>query len=251
MRFAPGVSFKVNEMISVGITANIMYATMEFNAGGPTQTPHMGAASYGYGATIGLSIHPVDKVTLGLAYETISKFQDFEFNEATNDGEDKLEFNQPQNATIGIGLEPVKGLLIGFDVQWIKWTDSNGEKKPEYTTNSSGAQPWNMDWEDQYVYKVGIQYLVIPMLTVRAGYNYGKMPLNKDRAFENIAFPAIAEQHYTAGFGINVNEKFSVNIGGMYSPEASIMGENTSQGISSYETKMSQYSLDMGIAYTF
>jgi long-chain fatty acid transport protein len=98
------------------------------------------------------------------------------------------------------------------------------------------------------------------MFVLRAGYNYGKMPLNSDRAFENIAFPAVSEHHFTAGLGINFTKQFTLNIGGMYSPAAKLTGSNagspfpptpTGQGISSYETQMSQYSIDMGIAYTF
>jgi long-chain fatty acid transport protein len=44
------------------------------------------------------------------------------------------------------------------------------------------------DWDNQMVYKIGAQYVINPMFTVRAGFNYGKMPLDEDRAFENVAF---------------------------------------------------------------
>lgn len=249
MRFVPGLSFKINDMVSVGAVVNVMYATMEFNAGGPTQQPHMGASSFGYGATFGVLVKPIDMLQIGLAYETKSYFQDFEFNTAA--GQDKLEFNQPQTATIGLGIIPVKNLLIGFDVQWIDWSDTNGFNLPKYTANASSAMPWNMDWKDQFVYKVGLQYTPHPILVLRAGYNYGKMPLNSDRAFENIAFPAVSEHHITAGLGINVTQQFTINIGGMYSPTAKLSGSNPAQGISSYETQMSQYALDMGLSYTF
>ncbi len=258
MRFAPGVSYKINEMISIGAVANLMYATMEYNAGpdptvppanGPQQA-HMGASSFGYGATIGVTVKPIDMITIGLAYETLSKFQDFEFN--TDAGADAMEFNQPQNANLGIAVRPLSGLIIAADVQWINWSATNGKDKPEYTTNGSGAQSWNLNWDDQIVYKIGIQYAINSMFTLRAGYNYGKMPLDDTRAFENIAFPAIAEQHFTAGIGVRLAEKFVLNIGGMYSPEATLSGANAAnQGIASYETKMSQYSFDMGIAYQF
>ena len=247
MRFAPGLSYKINDMVSVGAAVNIMYATMEFNAAG--QQPHMGASSFGYGATFGMLVKPIDMLQIGLAYETKSYFQDFEFNTGT--GTDKIEFNQPQSATLGIGFKPVKDLLIGFDVQWIRWSETNGSNLPKYTANASGAMPWNMDWNDQFVYKIGVQYMIHPMVALRAGYNYGKMPLESTRAFENIAFPAVSEHHITAGIGVNLNKQLTLNIGGMYSPPAKMTGSNMSQGISSYETEMSQYSIDMGVAYTF
>jgi long-chain fatty acid transport protein len=252
MRFAPGLSYKINDMVSVGAVVNIMYATMEFNvanASPANQLPHMGASSLGYGATIGVLVKPTDMIQIGLAYETKSYFQDFEFNTAA--GQDKLEFDQPQAATLGLGIKPIKDLLIGFDVQWIRWSETNGSNLPQYTTNASSAMHWNMDWSDQFVYKVGVQYALNPMVVLRAGYNYGKMPLNSDRAFENIAFPAVSEHHITAGIGINFNKQLTLNIGGMYSPTAKISGSNSAQFISSYETEMSQYSVDMGVAYTF
>jgi long-chain fatty acid transport protein len=259
MRFAPGLSYKINDMVSIGAVLNVMYATMEFDAAsGFGQSPHMGASSFGYGATIGVLVKPVDMLQIGLAYETKSAFQDFKFN--TGYGADKIEFNQPSVATLGIGIKPIKDLLIGFDVEWINWADTNGSNLPKYKANASGAMPWNMDWSDQFVYKVGVQYMVHPMVALRAGYNYGKMPLDGNRAFENIAFPAVSEHHFTAGVGINFTKQLTLNIGGMYSPEAKLTGSNagspfpptpTGQGISSYETEMSQYSLDMGLAYIF
>ncbi|MGB4267747.1 MAG: outer membrane protein transport protein, partial [Spirochaetota bacterium] len=186
MRFAPGLSYKINDMISIGAVVNVMYATMEFSAATamtPAQEAHMNAASFGYGATVGVLVKPVEIVTVGLAYETKSNFQDFEFN--TNAGKDNIEFNQPQSITGGLAIIPVKGLTIAFELQWIQWSDTNGKNLPKYTQNSSSATSWKLNWEDQLVYKVGAQYALTPMFTVRAGFNYGKMPLDKSRAFEN------------------------------------------------------------------
>ncbi len=257
MRFAPGLSYKINDMISVGAVANVMYATMEFSAatngtliGMPAnQEEHMNSAAFGYGATIAVNIKPVDMLTIGVAYETKSNFKDFEFN--TDQGKDKLEFDQPQSVTAGFSVTPLKDLTVAFEVQWIEWSETNGKNKPEFSKNSSNATAWNMNWDNQMVYKIGAQYVINPMFTVRAGFNYGKMPLDEDRAFENVAFPAIAEYHYTAGIGISFDNNLTLNLGGMYSPEAKIDGANMSQYFAHYETKMSQYSLDMGIAYVF
>ncbi|MCX5848900.1 MAG: outer membrane protein transport protein [Deltaproteobacteria bacterium] len=257
MRFVPAFSYKINDIVSVGAALNIMYATMEFSAGTGAfmQEPHMGASSLGYGATFGVLIKPIDMIQIGLAYETKSFFQDFSFN--TAGGEDKIEFNQPQTATIGLAIKPIKDLSIGFDVEWINWADTNGLNLPKYKTKTSPfTMDWNMNWSDQFVYKVGVQYAVHPMVTLRAGYNYSRMPLDSYRAFENMAFPAVSEHHITAGIGINLTKNFTLNIGGMYSPPAKLTGSNpgfppAGQGITSYETEMSQYSIDMGVAYTF
>jgi long-chain fatty acid transport protein len=149
----------------------------------------------------------------------------------------------------------VDGLLVAADVQWINWSDTNGKNKPAFQNDISvtGAMPWNLDWSDQVVYKLGAQYQIAAVkgLAVRAGYNYGKSPLNKDRAFENVAFPAIAEHHFTLGAGYDAG-KVTVNVAAQYSPEAKLTGANPmEQGIVAYEVRMSQLAFDLGLAYRF
>ncbi len=253
MRFAPGLSYKINDMISVGATLNMSYAQMEYSMmmdtnsdGNPdTQFVNMGASSFGYGATVGVTVKPVKILTVGLAYETTSKFQDFKFNQYNSGGtvtENKLSFDQPMNATLGFGLKPVEGLVVAFDVQWIKWSETNGDNLPKFTGGN-----FNMQWDDQIVYKLGLQYQVIPMLAIRAGVNYGKMPVSEDNTSAlqaNMFFPAVAEWHYTVGAGISVNDKLSVNLGYMYAPEAKAK-------VYGGEVKMTQQAYDMGIAYKF
>jgi len=248
MRFAPGLSYKINDMISVGATLNLMYATMEYsmyNSDYSMQFVDMTSSAFGYGATIGVTVKPADIITIGLVYETTSKFQDFKFNQyssAPSTSGNTLKFDQPMNATIGVGIIPVSGLVVAFDVQWIRWSETNGNDLPEFTGGN-----FDMQWDDQIVYKLGLQYQIIPAFKVRAGVNYGKMPLTEDNTNAqkaNMFFPAVAEWHYTAGAGLKLGEKADLNVGFMYSPEAKVKSYGG-------ESKMSQYALDMGIAYNF
>jgi len=73
------------------------------------------------------------------------------------------------------------------------------------------------------------------------------MPLSEDNQNAlkaNMFFPAVAEWHYTVGAGIAVTDKLNIDLGYMYSPEAKVKSFDG-------ESKMSQYALDMGIAYKF
>src|SRR6266511_2159557 len=149
-RVAPAVAYKVNDQISVGFAANLMFAQMSYEA--------------------------------------------------------------------------AAGLLLALDGQWINWSATNGKDQPKFTKNAPPAgQGWNMNWSDQFVVKLGAEYQVpaLKALKVRAGYNYGKAPLDKDRGFENIAFPAIAEHHFTVGAGYDLG-KLAVNAAFMYSPESTL-----------------------------
>jgi Long-chain fatty acid transport protein len=265
MRFAPGLSYRIMKGLSVGATLNVMYATMEFDAAsGFGQVNHMGASSFGIGATFGAKYTLFDMISFGAAFEMMSFFKEFQFNVNSNtiinpmdgsrtsfpSGVDKLKFNQPSVATIGISAKPIEGLTVGVDFELILWSETNGLNKPKYTQSQPYTQPWNMNWTNQFVLKVGAEYRIIPMLAVRAGYNWGKMPLDPSRAFENIAFPAVAEHHITLGVGVKLGEKFEINIGGMFSPRAEISGSNPqNQYIVSYKTGMTQYSLELGLSY--
>jgi long-chain fatty acid transport protein len=274
-RLTPGVAYKVMEGLSVGLTANVMMAQMKYDvASGAGQALHDTATAFGLGATVGVKYSPVRMVTLGAAYETKSSFQDFSFKVPTRPnpfaapgamipgGTDKLTLDQPQSATLGVAVTPVDMLLVAADVQWINWSDTMGKGLPRYSSdpNATGALPFDMGWSDQWVLKVGAQVTPMAGLQLRAGYNYGKMPLDPNRAFENLVFPAVSEHHVTAGVGYQATSKLAVNLTGVYAFNAKLEGANgappppmggTGQGITAYRTEMSQYEVELGVAYRF
>jgi long-chain fatty acid transport protein len=271
MRFTPGVAWKPLKNLSVGATMNVMWATTEWNvASAFGQAPHDTAGAFGLGGTIGVKYQPIEMLTLGGAFETTSFFQDFAYNTAMRPnpfgatlpplpgGVDKLTFNQPCVVTLGASVRPIDMLLIAADFEWINWPATNGANKPSFSQNSSGAMPWNMNWSSQFVFKLGVQVTPLEWLAVRAGYNYGKNPLDANQAFENIAFPAVVENHVTLGAGFNVGKHVVINVGGMYAPSTSITGSNPGnpltgegQGIATYTATMTQVGIDAGLTYKF
>lgn len=265
-RIAPAAAYRVSDQLSVGVSANLMYATMKYAvASGMGMVPRDTAGAFGFGYTVGVQYRPVEIVTLGLAYESKSYFQDFSFEVPaqtmqtargpfpTPGGTEKLAFDQPQVATGGVAVRPLPALLVAADVEWINWSQTNGKDMPAFTTaqTQTGYLPWNLGWDDQVVFKIGAEYAATKALKVRAGYNYGKSPLDPSRAFENIAFPAIAEHHITAGAGYAFGG-FVLNAAAMYSPEAKLSGSgDPTTGIAGYTTKMSQLAFDLGATYRF
>lgn len=259
-RVAPGVAYKIDDMFSVGLALNAMVAQMEYDVAGNLpvamggQAKHSTATAMGGGATIGVKAKVSPMFTLGVAYETKSWFQDFSFN--VPGGTDKLTFDQPQMVTLGGSVRPNEMVLLAVDVEWINWSGTMGKNLPAYSQSQPTTMPFNMDWKDQWVVKAGVQVTPMKGLDLRAGWDYGAMPLAKDRAFENIVFPAVAEHHITLGAGWAATDRVTVQIAGMYSPEAKITGANaggppSGQMIASYEAKMSQYQIDLGASYRF
>lgn len=270
-RFVPGLAYKVTDSLSIGVGVNLMVAQMKWDvASGFGQKAHDTATSLGYGATVGVRWTPVPWASVGLAYETQSKFQEFTFDIAAHQGvnpatfqpvqfaagTDRLTFDQPMSATLGLSATPHEALLLAFDVQWLDWASTNGVNKPGFSSDPSatGAMPWDLAWKNQWVFKFGVQYSASKDLRVRAGYNYGRNPLQASCAFENIAFPAISEHHLSLGLGYDFG-RVTINAGGMYSPRSEITGSNANypsqggQAIASYTTGMSQLTLDLGVGW--
>lgn len=156
--------------------------------------------------------------------------------------------------TAGASWQVIPMVLVAADFQSINWSKTNGPNQPVFVsdTRQTGSMPFNLSWKDQVVYKVGVQVQPMPELKVRAGWNYGKNPLDKSRAFENIAFPAIAEHHVSLGAGYVVMPGLEINAGATYAPKVTISGENAAeQGIAAYSTSMSQIAIDVGAAWKF
>ncbi|MGD0680193.1 MAG: outer membrane protein transport protein [Polyangiaceae bacterium] len=274
-RLAPSVAYRMTDIIAFGLTLNVMLAQLKYDvATGLGQQPHDTSTSPGLGATIGVKITPMKALSIGVAYETKSWFQDFSFgipahlgvNSATFQptptipaGTDKLTFDQPQMVTLGVAVTPIPPLFVAADVEWINWAATQGLNLPAYSSNpqTTGALPFNLDWSDQWVFKLGAQVTPLPKLRVRAGYTYGKNPLNPTRAFENIAFPAIAEHHITAGAGYDLLDRLTINIAGMISPTATLSGSNAAypaeggQAVASYTTQLTQWAIDLGVSWRF
>ncbi|MBI5748247.1 MAG: outer membrane protein transport protein, partial [Nitrospinae bacterium] len=174
MKFAPAVSYKVNSNLSIGAAVNIDYATMGYNAGRSNANaivPHETNAQYGYGLQLGALYKINELIQVGLGYISLQDFGDFRYN--TTSGEDKLSFDQPQNLILGFGITPADNIRIAADVKWIEWSATVGKDKPKYSANAANNGAWNMNWENQIVYALGLEYDATKDVKVRAGFNYG------------------------------------------------------------------------------
>ncbi len=79
-------------------------------------------------------------------------------------------------------------------------------------------------WDDQVVYKVGVEFRPSDKLALRAGFNYGESPIqggnrlrisrwryDADAAFANYLFPAISETHVTVGLGYKMDKNMTIS----------------------------------------
>lgn len=194
--------------------------------------------SYGAGIKLGwLGEFFDDKLTLGLVYTSrtyMTKFDKYQGLFA-----EQGDFDIPENYGIGIAFKPRKNLVIAADVFHIRYNDiaSIGNRGPGTSPGAYILDPnpqrglpsfddpskelgndngMGFGWENQTVYKLGVQYGVNNRLQVRAGYNYGASPIPDDQLTFNVLAPATVEHHYSLGFTYRANENLEVTGTYMY-----------------------------------
>lgn len=194
--------------------------------------------SYGAGVKLGwLGSFLDDRLTLGLAYTSrtyMTKFDKYRGLFA-----EQGDFDIPENYGVGVTFKPKKNLVISADVMRINYADiaSVGNRGPGSSRTPYGNQANQLDgvisipnasyelgndqgmgfgWENQTVYKFGVQYGVNKKLQVRAGYNYGRSPIPNDQITFNTLAPAVVERHYSTGFTYRHSDQLEITGTYMY-----------------------------------
>jgi long-chain fatty acid transport protein len=259
LKFAPVIAFQPNEKLSLGLAVHIDYANLDLRQGSDF--------NYGLGVQLGALYKLSDNIYLGASYVSPQKVDYQDVNDFDGNGTaDDLKLEQPQEAGIGIAVEPIPGkLLVEIDGKWINWSDAEGYD--------------DFDWDDQWVLAVGAQFKPSKQLALRVGYNYGENPVNEHNnfvgatpqgpnmtsvqgksmpvyyyeSFRIIGFPAIVQHHLTFGLGYEFSNRFALHAGYMHAFEETITehGTNLAGQPVTFESSLSEDSLEFGLTWRF
>jgi long-chain fatty acid transport protein len=254
MKFSPSISFQPDNNFSVGIGVHIDYANLDLRNGS--------SFNYSVGGQAGLIYKLTDGVTFGATYVSPQSVKYKMVNDFDQDGtSDDLKLEQPQQAGVGLAIEPVKDvLLIEVDGKWINWASARGYS--------------DFDWKNQWVGAIGIQFKPAPEIALRAGYNYGNNPVREHEDFAGtsfttvqgktmptyyyetfriVGFPALVKQHVTAGIGYEVSNKLAFNLGYMHAFKETLKesGTNLFGQPATLESTLREDSIEFGITWRF
>lgn len=268
------VGYKVNEHHAIGISLNL--AETRFRAYGldaftqfaiSSDNDHLTNQGFDYSYGAGLKLGWLgnfldDRITLGLAYTSrtyMTKFDKYRGLFA-----EQGDFDIPENYGIGIAFKPKKNLVIAADILRINYNDvaSIGNRGPGTPYTSLGipaiqdhSKDLGLDsgmgfgWNNQTVYKLGVQYGINKRLQVRAGYNYGKSPIPNDQLTFNTLAPATVEKHYTVGFTYKANDNLEVTGTYLYAASHSQHALNNQNILGGVEIDMHQNLLAMSLGW--
>jgi long-chain fatty acid transport protein len=258
MIIAPTMSFALNKNASLGASLLLGYTNLRVrNLFGGT-TGNNGTTNEGstmaYGVKLGADFKVADGISVGAVLQPKMSADEFDFFKSFLGGmgfTGDAALVLPNTAGVGAKFAASKNLDVVGDIMFYQWSDVDVFKF--------------FGWEDQIVYKIGVEFRPSDKLALRAGFNYGKSPIEAgnrtgngggDAAFANYPFPAISESHITIGVGYKMDKNMAINAYYLHSPEACQTATTSSAGMTGGPTAigteicMSQNAFGLGINYT-
>jgi long-chain fatty acid transport protein len=231
---APGLAYRINDMISVGATFNLNYVMFDISQWanevqlGPMTYFDLGQYSeddngWGIGGTFGILVKPSDMFSIGATLKTPSTVSLKGTAGITNfpilgaliglplsqESEVKRDIDWPLQITGGLSFKPVQGLTINADVQYTAWSklgNDQGDIVSNYTDQNwaffmslGGKDSIPLRWKDATQIRAGLEYMVTPVIALRAGYMYDPAPTPITTM--NILLPSYDFNTITAGIG--------------------------------------------------
>jgi len=251
MKFAPNLAYQLTPALSIGTSLHLVYGALDLGQG----TVH----NYTIGGQAG-AIYKAGPVSLGVSYTTPEKINHkkvFDPDDAGPAPLADLALESPHTIAAGIALQPSERFLIETDVKWLNWSQAAGYR--------------DFDWEDQWVYAIGMQYKDPSGLSLRTGYNYSKSPIKLHDNFDwmsftkiqgaqvptvnyeflrIVGFPGIQEHHVTAGIGYKFSKTFEMHFGYMHAFKNTI-SESSSDGAFNFASEMSADTFEVGLVWNY
>lgn len=189
--FSPTLSYKINDMLSVGATFQYNYAEVEIVRAknlAPFDAEAMitldGQDKAGIGYTGGILFKPTDKLSFGLTYKSEVAYEfdgtaESEVAEQLKDqlphGDIKAELTTPMQVIFGVSYKALCNLNLSADFQYIGWS-SYDYLRASYPDGSSIIDS-KRDYENTYIARLGAEYTVNDQIALQGGLLYDNNPV--------------------------------------------------------------------------
>jgi len=207
--------------------------------------------SYGWGVRIGYQ-GEFDGFRIGAVYSSkayMSNFDSYKGLFAEQGG-----FDIPASWGLGFAYTGLKDWTFAFDWVYIAYSDIPSINNQGFTGSQLGTNNGpGFGWQSVNVYKIGVEYVLNPAWTLRAGYNYSQNPIDSANVTFNIISPGVVQNHLTLGFTYNMPDKSSITMAYMHAFENSVSGSSMfnmilGPGAGGTET-IKMYENSLGIAW--
>ena len=223
--FSPLVAVKISEALSVGAAVNIDYGTFSLKMpAGTSSWPLVvelvdlgqyeeNMNGWGFGATFGVLMKPVDTLSIGLTVRTpatvtfngAASMSYMTFYDLPGSSDLKRKITWPLWIAGGVSFRPVARLLLSADVHWTQWSklDQIQTTFMDSVWHSLAAAEGRdlriLGWQDTMQIRFGAEYILNATTALRAGYYHDPTPAPVDRL--DVLFPSHTLNAFSIGVG--------------------------------------------------
>lgn len=264
----PTVSYKIKDIIGIGAGFVISYGNVTLNKAIPIPvdnvdgTVNIKGNTTKFGFNAGILVHPVKKLNIGIDYRSRIDMAvtgaDVKFtvpaNVASNFLYNKVDVTLPlpANLDLGISYEITDKWMIGLDLNYVFWSTydslifnfkTDSSKVSHLMTSSTPRL-----YKDRLIARLGVQWKISDMFTVRAGGYYDPSPVPTD--YLDPMLPSSNETALTCGISIFPLKGFSVDVSFEYLMGSLRTGTYSPDNFAgSYKTSF--YMPGFGLTYNF
>ncbi len=230
--FLPTVSYKINDMFSVGAGMLIGLNSVELSKAVPLGgsagdgSINLTGKTTSYGFNAGLYAKINDKLSAGISYrsKTIAKLDEGDvkvtvpasvatmFPASANF---KAELPFPSNLNLGVAYRPMDKLMVAVDFHLVGWS-AYDSLNFDFEPNTAALQDSRnaRKYENTIIFRIGAEYEVFKELTARCGFYYDQTPIQDD--YFSPETPGANKLGFTGGASLNLFENFSIDMAFLY-----------------------------------
>jgi long-chain fatty acid transport protein len=264
---APTYAIKIAEKHGLGVTPVLAFQRFKatglkafggFSSSAANLSDNDYNSSLGFGARIGYLGQLVDFLSVGASFQT--KIAMGAFEKYAGLFAQQGDFDIPSNWTVGIALG-FEQMGLAFDVQQILYSGIKSIANPLLPNLQQaplgGDAAAGFGWKDMTVFKGGVYLQTEGGWTWRAGYSFGKQPIEggtnplTSQVLFNILAPGVVEQHLTIGISKTVGEGQEIDFAVMRAFPKGVVGLNPLDPFSgqTIELKMDQWEFSLGFGF--
>lgn len=215
---APTIGYKINDMLSVAAGVQINYIDARLtSAGTGGSTVIVEGDDWGFGGTIGATFTPMEGTSIGLGYRSRIKhtLEGTAKSHALSGAVTSLgggitgDITLPDTVTLGVRHDLTPEWTVLGGVEWSNWSTF---ETLQINLNSGGALstvPEN--WDDGWMFSLGLEYKWDDALTLRAGGAYEISPVPDQ--FRTTRIPDADRIWASVGASYRFNDWASIDVG--------------------------------------
>jgi long-chain fatty acid transport protein len=204
---APTIAYKFNDLLSIGVGAQIQYASASFTQGiaalGLTNQLGISGAGYGFGFTAGATLTPTPFTTVGLGYRSAinNKINGTmvvppALAGAATAGSVNTTLNLPDIVSLGLRQQLTSQWTALGTIEWANWSrigNANILQPSGAPATVLGAPVIvHFQYKDGWFFSAGAEYQMNPRMALRGGVAYEISPVS-----DTVRVPAVPDADRT------------------------------------------------------